>query len=372
VKECARPDERDVPPGPCPSVTIVVPVYNGEPFLRQSLDSIVAQDYPNLEVLVMDDASTDATADIVASCGDRVIYHRQPRNRGQFENVSDGVALARGEYVAVYHADDIYLPTIVSREAAFLAGHPQAGAVFALDVMIDAQGRERGSGKVRLPDEIREGGLLDYETILNVILLYKNRIFRAPSSMVRASTYREMGRYRGREFPVAADFEMFFRIARHYPVGILNEHLFRYRWGHGNADQLDRLGRLGPEPYFAIIEEHLDAGGRALAHPASLTAHAAHFAEDQLMRAVNHYILGKLDDGLALLNSMSVGDLLGSEKVQRGRLLALWMLLHVLMRAPRSPAIAASFYRRWYANLAKTHGRRLEDLLPLMAQRGYY
>lgn len=364
-------DDTDLGPAAGPSVTIVVPVYNGERYLRESLDSIVAQDYPNLEILVMDDASTDGSADIIASYGDRLTHHRQPRNRGQFDNVSDGIELAAGEYVAVYHADDVYLPSIVSREAAFLAAHPQAGAVFALDVMIDPAGRERGQGKVLLPDEIGEGGLLDYETILNLLLRYKNRIFRAPSSMVRASVYREMGRYRGREFPVAADFEMFFRIARRHPVGILNEHLFRYRWGHGNADQLDRLARLGPEPFFAIMEEHLGSGGRALAGKIPLAGYAAHFAEDQLMRTVNHYILDKLDDGLALLKSIRPGDLLGSRDVQRGRLIGLYLLLHLLMRAPRSTTVAAIFYRRWYPNLAKGHLRGLEDPRPWLAERGH-
>src|SRR5262245_40453342 len=91
-------------------VSIVVPVYNGARYLRESLDSILGQTYPHTEVLVMDDASTDETPQVLASYGDRVRVHRQPWNRGIYGNANDGIALARGEYIAVYHGDDVYDP----------------------------------------------------------------------------------------------------------------------------------------------------------------------------------------------------------------------------------------------------------------------
>src|SRR5947209_16553719 len=98
-----------------PLVSIIVPVFNGERYLRESLDSILGQTYPRTEVLVMDDASTDGTPRIVASYGNNVRYRRQRENRGIYGNSNDGVAVARGELVAVYHADDVYLPTVVER-----------------------------------------------------------------------------------------------------------------------------------------------------------------------------------------------------------------------------------------------------------------
>src|SRR5262245_46403552 len=123
-------------------VSVVVPVWNGARYLRESLDSILAQTYRPIEVLVMDDASTDETPEILASYGPAVRTRRQGTNRGQFDNVNDGIALAGGEWIAVYHADDVYRPEIVEREAEFLERHPEAGAVFCLDAWIDAEGRE--------------------------------------------------------------------------------------------------------------------------------------------------------------------------------------------------------------------------------------
>jgi hypothetical protein len=328
-----------------PRVSIVVPAYNAERFLRASLDSILGQTYAAREILLMDDASTDGTEAIARSYGDRIRYHRQERNRGQFDNVDDGIALARGEYVAVYHADDVYLPEIVAREAAFLTAHPEVGAVFAPEIFIDAEGRERG--RLKLPPSIRTDEPLDYATVLNTLLCYKNCIFPGPSSMVRASVYRTIGLYRAREYPVAADFEMFFRISRSYRVAILGEHLFRYRWGHGNADQMDRRLRTTREPYFAIIDEHLAAGGTALARRESLAAHRAHLAEDALMRAVNCYVLRRQSEISPILRETSLNAILGSSKVQRYRLSVLYFVLMGLAWLPHLNLAERLFRHRW-------------------------
>ena len=333
-----------------PLVSIVVPAYNAEAFLRSSLDSIVGQSYATTEILLMDDSSTDGTGKIAQSYGDRIIYHRQPRNRGQFGNVDDGIALARGKYIAVYHSDDIYEPEIVAREVAFLERHPEAGAVFALDIFINAEGKEWG--RLKLPPSIRGKGLLDYRTILNTILCHKNCIFRAPSSMVRADVYRTVGPYRGREFPEAGDFEMFLQIARHYPVGILEEYLFRYRLGQPwSVHQSERLLRTAIEPYFIVTDEHLAYGASKLADPASLDAYEAHRSEDALMRTVSCYII---NDRLAMqstLKEVSCRYILASNKVQRYRLTILYILLALLARLPQMSWFEWVFRKRWYGHI---------------------
>src|SRR5579859_7459650 len=126
-------------------VSIIIPVFNGERFLRESLESILVQTYPHIEIFVMDDASTDGTPGVVAAYGQRVKYHRQNTNRGIYGNANDGIAMARGEYIAIYHADDIYDARIVEREVDFLERYPEAGAVFCQDIFIDPAGNERGS-----------------------------------------------------------------------------------------------------------------------------------------------------------------------------------------------------------------------------------
>lgn len=329
-----------------PLVSIIVPVFNGEKYLRESLDSIVAQTYPRFEILVMDDASTDSTPEIIASFGDKVRYIRQPQNKGQFPNVNDGIALAQGDYIAIYHADDVYDSKIVECEVEFLEKHSEVGAVFCYDIFINAEGREYN--RLMIPKELQNKSVLDYQTVLNAILTYKNRFLPTPGAMVRASIYKELGTFRGAEFQIASDLEMWLRIARKCSIGILHEYLFSYRHGHENSSQVYYRVRTEEERQFSILDEHLASGGSKLATSDSMIAYEAHRAEDNLMVATNHYILKNIKEARNFLNKVKIKRLLGSAVVQRGRLLILFITLQVLLRLPRISFFANLFYRRWH------------------------
>jgi len=344
-----------------PLVSVVVPVFNGERYLRESLDSILVQTYPRLEVLVMDDASTDATAEIISAYKDRVTRYRQPHNCGQFANVNDGIVRAQGEYIAVYHADDVYDPIIVEREVTFLQEHPEAGAVFCLALFIDALGRKCGS--LQLPPEVRGGGPFDYKTILNALLLHKNTFICGPSSMVRASVYKDVGVYRGDEFSIASDFEMWVRIAERHPVGILGEHLFGYRFGHGNLSEKYYRHRTELERYFLVMDHYLKRGGKNCVSPDALAALEAHRAEDCLMVAANQYILGRRAECREILGQVKATRILASPKVQGWRLLILFLTLKLLSRLPRIRFVAGLFHRRWHVN---KYAKLTPELRPLL------
>lgn len=328
-----------------PLVSVVVPVYNGARYLGASLDSIIRQTYPKMEIVVMDDASTDETPALLAAYGDTIAVYRQDSNRGQFRNVNDGIRRAHGDYIAVYHADDIYEPIIVEKEVKFLEDHPEAGAVFALDVFIDPAGHEYG--RLTLPGDLVSSDPLPYDVILNGLLTYKNRFLVGPTAMVPSRVYRHVGLFH-ETYGIAADLEMWARIARQFPIGILDRHLHRYRHGHGNLTQGYYLLRAEPEHHFSILDEHLAAGGGALATAAALAAHEAHRAEDFLMLAINTYILGRHDESRQWLRRISAQRIVGSNVVQRSRLLVLFALLHVLARLPRISVMAKLFYWRWH------------------------
>lgn len=333
-------------PTSLPLVSIIVPVFNGERYLRESLDSILAQTYPRTEIIVMDDASTDGTPGIIASYGDRICHSRQPRNRGIYGNMNDGIAMAKGEYIAIYHADDVYDSKIVEREVEFLQQHRKAGAVFCKDIFINPEGQERG--RFELPAEVRGSRPLEYRVILNALLKHTNHIFRCPSCMVRASVYEELGGYRDQEFRNTSDLEMYLRISKHYDVGILDEFLFAYRWGHGNSGQQYRHLRTDPNRFFTILDLYLADSGVALATPEALTDYEAHRAEDNLMRAVNHYILGQRREAREVLSHVRLRQITTSGRIQRCRLLVLLLMLRVLVRIPTNQLVANLFYRRWH------------------------
>lgn len=329
-----------------PFVTIIVPVYNGEKYLRESLDSILNQTYPNTEILVMDDASTDITPQIVASYGDRIKHIRQSENKGIYRNANDGIAMAGGEYIAIYHADDVYDPRIVAREVEFLENRAEVGAVFCKDIFVDAENNEYG--RLELPPELSDEIPLPFPVVFNALLEYQNRMFVCPTAMVRASVYREVGVYRQDQFFNTSDLEMWLRIAQKYPLAIIEEYLLRYRHFEGQSSRRYHKLRTEPGRYFTIMDLYLENGSKAIATPKALTAYQGHRMEDFLMITINSYILSQPDEAKNMLSKVRLNNLLQGRRIQRGRLLILFLLLQILVRLPRITLFANLFYQRWH------------------------
>lgn len=112
-----------------PVVSVVMSVYNGGPFLTEAIGSILSQSYADFECIIIDDGSTDNSADIIASHRDRrfrVITHAE--NAGLAARLNEGVAAASGRYVARMDADDISLPDRFARQVEFMQAHPHVGA----------------------------------------------------------------------------------------------------------------------------------------------------------------------------------------------------------------------------------------------------
>lgn len=111
-----------------PSVSVVVPVYNGQTYIEDCLRSILEQDYPALQVIVVDDGSTDATAEIVARFGAQVQFHRQA-NSGSAVARNLGVSLAEGDFIAFNDSDDLWAPSRLKQQVGFLQSHATYAAV---------------------------------------------------------------------------------------------------------------------------------------------------------------------------------------------------------------------------------------------------
>jgi glycosyltransferase involved in cell wall biosynthesis len=330
-----------------PLVSIVVPVWNGERHLRESLDSILGQTYPRLEVIAVDDASTDTTPEILASYGDRISVIRQPETRGIYGNANDGIAVARGEFVGVFHADDVYRPEMVAREVDWLLAHSEAGVVFTAAVFIGTDGRK--FGRKVIPPEVGGGRPLEYATVLNALLSRKNAFLGCPTALVRAEVYRRLGGYRDAEFKNTSDLEMWLRISRSYRIGVLDEPLIHYRKGQGSSSENYHRLRTDQERFFTIMDIELDAnGGRAVAGRDALAAYEAHRAQDTLMRAVSHYILGNREAARSVLRGARLTTLAKSPRIHRARMIALALGLNVLVRVPRISPVARLFERRWH------------------------
>jgi teichuronic acid biosynthesis glycosyltransferase TuaG len=122
-------------------VSIVIPVFNHERFIRESIESVLAQDFPALEVVVVDDGSTDGTPAIVAEYRDRVRIIRQ-ENAGAARALNCGLRAATGEWIGWLSSDDVFLPGKITAQLATARIRPQVGLLYSSWIKIDAAGAE--------------------------------------------------------------------------------------------------------------------------------------------------------------------------------------------------------------------------------------
>jgi glycosyltransferase involved in cell wall biosynthesis len=125
-----------------PQVSVVIPAYNYGRFVGEAIDSVLAQDYPReaIELIVVDDGSTDDTPDVVRRYGDDV-RHVRKENGGVISAVNRGLEEARGELIAMLDADDAWLPHMLSRQVELIDSKPDVGLVYADAEVIDEEGR---------------------------------------------------------------------------------------------------------------------------------------------------------------------------------------------------------------------------------------
>jgi glycosyltransferase involved in cell wall biosynthesis len=199
-------------------VSVVIAVHNGEEFLAEAVESVLAQSLADLELVVVDDGSTDATAAILerwASQDARVRVYRQP-HAGRAMARNHAFEIARAALVAVLDADDVALPTRLEQQLAFMNEHPEVAVVGGAVVFIGNDGRMFGEWRYPVTDaEMR-------------LELVKSTPLAHSTVMIRKAPFMNVGGYRA-QFAFAQDVDLWLRLADRHAFANLPEPLIRYR-----------------------------------------------------------------------------------------------------------------------------------------------
>jgi glycosyltransferase involved in cell wall biosynthesis len=222
---------------PIPRVSIVIPTYNGLKFLPQTIASVMAQTFQNFELLLIDDGSSDGTAEWVAQVNQaqslqaesiNTTDHQIDRQTGHqirfFQQQRGGVSAARnlgiqnavGEFVAFLDADDLWVPTKLAHQVDYLTQHPQVGLVHGWIALMDEAGTLTGRVLSSRPEDSSLAHLLTKNSVA------------CQTVMVRRSCFEQAGVFDAKADTVE-DWDVWMRVAKFYPIAVLPEVLAHYR-----------------------------------------------------------------------------------------------------------------------------------------------
>jgi len=135
-----------------PLVSVVTPSYNQGRFLEETIQSVLSQDYSNLEYIIVDGGSTDGSVDIIKRYAGRLAWWVSEPDQGQSDALNKGFAHASGEIFAWLNSDDCYLPATINQAVSFMQSHPQAALVYGDANLVDEQGKIIGRFPSRQTD----------------------------------------------------------------------------------------------------------------------------------------------------------------------------------------------------------------------------
>ena len=230
-----------------PYVSAIMPVYNGEAYLSVAIESILGQDMPDFELIIVNDGSTDSSAGIIGKIADpRVRPVHLPKNMGNYPARNIGMALANGKYICVMDCDDIAHSNRLSEQTAFLEANPDIG-------MCGSFVRNIGS----------YSGILERPvgyTELKVLFL-KNNFCTHPSLMARRNLLVRYGLFYHPRYVYAADYDFIVKAMQYFQVVNIPHVFLNYRWhpqqittAHYAVQQrfADHI-RLSQLKYFRIV-----------------------------------------------------------------------------------------------------------------------
>jgi len=304
-----------------PKVTVVIAVYNAERFIQQTLDSVFAQTMHEVDLIVVDDGSTDGTAAILSAIGDRRLRVLHQANGGVSAARNAGLALARAPYIFFLDADDVLLPDALQRMVAILENNPQHVACFAHHIRISEDGVEL-SRRADLPLKMFPAD----DTLRNLVT--KNFIV-CGAICIRTEAARRVRGFNA-ELKWGEDWEFWCRLAVLADFAAMpNDIVLLYRQHGGSTNSRWRNSPIRPD-YKAIETVYANTAIRQRLPAAELTRRKRLAQIDAFWTAArNAYAQGRT---VEFLTYMIVGALRYPDSILRPG------LVYLFLRGLRRPA----------------------------------
>ncbi len=226
-----------------PLVSVIIPTYNRAALLTETVESVLCQRYPSLEFIIVDDGSTDNTADVLARYGERIRYVYQP-NAGRSNARNKGFQLSHGAYIAFLDSDDLLEPDSIQQRVEYLNRNQEVGFVYCGFKTIDDHGID-----IPLPVNFERhppqcgrifSSLLHFDYIPPVTML------------IRRECHESAGGFEASMEP-AEDYDWLLRLSRLFAAGYIPQNLARYRIHAGGTSPM-----LLERATVRVLEKHLD------------------------------------------------------------------------------------------------------------------
>ncbi len=203
-----------------PAVSVILPAYNCEKYIGKAIQSVLQQTFADLELIIINDGSTDKTESRILQFTDpRIIYLQNPQNKGLIYTLNRAIELAKGNYIARMDSDDICLQERLSKQKQYLDTHPETTMVASTINFIDANGNDKGIWP------------LDRKTISPAFISNKmpfENCIAHPTIMIRADILKKL-KYNPRQVNIE-DYDLWLRLLnRGYVIDKINEPLLWYR-----------------------------------------------------------------------------------------------------------------------------------------------
>ena len=206
-----------------PLVSIIIPAFNSDYYIQETLDSILAQTYHNKEIIVVDDGSTDKTAQIIHGYGSKITYLYQKNSGGCAVPRNSGIENSSGEFLCFIDADDLMMPERIIRQVDFMKNHPEVGLVFCDYRNFNDDGlfpQSHFENCPRLWSQLQ--GKKEMVLEKPCLILTHENFGIAGTFFIRRNCLKIAAKFEP-SLKSCEDFHFYFRLARQFKVGILNE-----------------------------------------------------------------------------------------------------------------------------------------------------